>query len=88
MFARDSSNAVLAVLSLPDAFSPPCGRGIAATASNSSYREHDPFLWRLRVCSMFVCDPPNEYELPQPSLMQRFGMLALLFMIWRQRTKD
>ena len=30
----------------------------------------------------------NEYRLPQPSLIKRFGTLALLFIIWRQRTKD
>ena len=30
----------------------------------------------------------NEYGLPKPSLIQRFGTLALLFIIWRQRTKE
>ena len=33
-------------------------------------------------------NPPNEYGLPQPSLIERFGTLALLLMMWRQRAKD
>jgi len=31
---------------------------------------------------------PNEYMLPQPSLTQRFGTLALLLIMWRQRSKN
>ena len=32
-------------------------------------------------------DAPHEYQLPQPSLIERFGTLALLLMVWRQRSK-
>ncbi len=30
---------------------------------------------------------PNVFELPQPSFFDRLGTLALLFMVWRQRSK-
>ena len=32
-------------------------------------------------------EAPNAYQLPQPSLLDRLGTLALLFMVWRQRSK-
>jgi membrane protein len=32
-------------------------------------------------------EAPNAYELPQPSYFDRLGTLALLFMVWRQRSK-
>jgi membrane protein len=31
--------------------------------------------------------PPPEYQLPQPSLIEQFGTLALLALVWRQRAK-
>jgi membrane protein len=32
-------------------------------------------------------EAPNAYELPHPSFLDRLGTLALLFMVWRQRSK-
>ena len=31
---------------------------------------------------------PNEYGLPQPSFVERFGTIVLLVMMWRQRAKE